>query len=127
MKPTSAGRRIVFAAMAGECPTRAELDAGIVLQEAGTHVVDLVGWDVARSRILVADGSSRFPKTIPGRQRRLGTPAMDDYGAALPLTEGDVGSLVVFTEGNVPALWRVAFAVPEEPRECSPPAGNGGA
>jgi hypothetical protein len=60
-------RKVVFAfEVAGECPSRAEIANGIVLHDA-----ILSGWETRTTSRDVSDGSSRFPKTVPGRGCRL--------------------------------------------------------
>lgn len=64
--------KVVFTSeVAGTCPTRAEIDAGTVLDDA-----EMSGWKKATNLIDVSDGSSRQGKTTPGTQRRLGDPKL---------------------------------------------------
>lgn len=89
--------KVVFTSeVAGTSPTRAEIDAGTVLDDA-----EISGWTKAANLIDVSDGSSRQGKTTPGTQRRLGDPKVT-YSGDQVLAEGTPGFLLVLRNGDVP-------------------------
>lgn len=108
-----ANSRIVFApSVAGTSPTRSEINAGTVLLEPGSTANEqitqggLSGWETGTNFIDVADGSSIFPKTIPGT-KSVGSPTMEFYAdqTARPkrtaLAEGTSGFMLFMYEGDV--------------------------
>ena len=96
--------KVVFTSeVAGTCPTRAEIDAGTVLDDA-----EMSGWKKATNLIDVSDGSSRQGKTTPGTQRRLGDPKLT-YSGDQVLPEGTLGFLLVLETATFRgASWRSA-------------------
>lgn len=105
--------KIVFApSVAGTSPTRSEINAGTVLLEPLSTAVEqptqggLSGWETGTNFVDVADGSSRFPKTIPGT-KSVGSPTIEFYGDKLArpkraaLAEGTSGFMLFMFEGDV--------------------------
>lgn len=110
-------KKLVFTfEVAGVCPTRAEIDAGMVL-----HQAEAVGFIPSPTSVGVSDGSSRMPQTISGRIVMPRQQRVVYVGEAI--AEGTEGYLLFAPEGDVEGYelekWPVQVALIGRPERLS--------